>query len=113
MSDLRSAVQESWSKAVLAASSVEEQAHDLIARLGQTFHEGPLSPEGAQHLLADIAGTLREHRREVQTQIEDAVRRGLDRLAMPSRAELKALEDRLDELERRLARAANPETSGG
>jgi polyhydroxyalkanoate synthesis regulator phasin len=113
MSDLLSAVQESWSKAVLAASSVEEQAEELIARLGQAFQEGPLSPEGAQRLLADVAAKLREHRREVQTQIEDAVRRGLDRLATPPRAELKALEDRLDELERRLGRAANQETSGG
>jgi polyhydroxyalkanoate synthesis regulator phasin len=113
MSDLRAAVQESWSKAVLAASSVEEQAEELIARLGQAFQEGPLSPEGAQRLLADVAAKLREHRREVQTQIEDAVRRGLERLATPSRAELKALEDRLDALERRLARAANQETSGG
>ena len=47
MSDLRSAVQESWSRAVLAASSVEEQAEELIARLGQAFQESPLSPEGA------------------------------------------------------------------
>jgi polyhydroxyalkanoate synthesis regulator phasin len=113
MSDLRSAVQESWSRAVLAASSVEEQAEDLIARLGQAFQESPLSPEGAQRLLADVAVKLREHRREVQTQIEDAVRRGVDRLATPSRAELKALEDRLDQLERRLARTANQETSAG
>ena len=113
MSDLRSAVQESWSRAVLAASSVEEQAQELISWLGQSFHEGPLSPEGAQRLLADIAGKLRDHRQQVQTQIEDAVRRGLDRLAMPSRAEIKALEDRIDQLERRLARAANQETSGG
>jgi polyhydroxyalkanoate synthesis regulator phasin len=72
-----------------------------------------LSPEGAQRLLSDVAAKLREHRLEVQTQIEDAVRRGLDRLATPPRAELKALEDRLDELERRLARAANQEKSGG
>ena len=58
MSDLRAAVQESWSKAVLAASSVEEQAEELIARLGQAFQEGPLSPEGAQRLLADVAAKL-------------------------------------------------------
>jgi polyhydroxyalkanoate synthesis regulator phasin len=113
MSDLRSAVQESWSRAVLAASSVEEQAQELIARLGQSLHEGALSAEGAQRLLADIASKLREHRQQMQTQIEDAVRRGLDRLAMPSRAELTALEDRIDALERRLARTANQETSGG
>ena len=113
MTDLRSAVQESWSRAVLAASSVEEQAEELIGRLGQAFQESPLSPEGAQRFLADVAAKLREHRLEVQMQIEDAVRRGLDRLATPSRAELKALENRLDELEKRLARATSQETTGG
>ena len=112
MSDLRSAVQESWSRAVLAASSVEEQAQELIAKLGQSIHEGALSAEGAQRLLADIASKLREHRQQMQTQIEDAVRRGLDRLAMPSRADLAALEDRIDALERRLTRSANEEKSG-
>jgi polyhydroxyalkanoate synthesis regulator phasin len=113
MSDLRAVVEESWSKAVLAASSVEEQAQELIAKLGQTFQEGPLSPEGAQRFLSDVAGKLRDHRREIQGQIEDAVRRGIERLWLPSRAELKALEDRLDALEGRLARAANKETLGG
>src|SRR3954463_7377538 len=113
MSDLRTAVQESWSRAVLAASSVEEQAQELFARLGQSFPEGALSPESAQRMLSDIASKLRDHRQQMQSQIEDAVRRGLDRLAMPSRAELKALEDRIDELERRLSRAPNQETSGG
>jgi hypothetical protein len=44
MSDLRSLVQESWSKAVLAASSVEEQAQEVVGKLTQSFH-GPLRAE--------------------------------------------------------------------
>src|SRR5205823_4927450 len=80
MGDLRAAVQESWARAVLAASSVEEQAQELAGRITQSFQEGPLSPDNAHKLLAEMAGKLREHRRQVQAQVEDAVRRGVDRL---------------------------------
>jgi polyhydroxyalkanoate synthesis regulator phasin len=73
MSDLRSLVQESWSKAVLAASSVEEQAQELLGKLTQAF------------------------------QVEDVVRRGLDRLS-PTRAELRELTERVKRLEQRVAR---------
>jgi polyhydroxyalkanoate synthesis regulator phasin len=103
MSDLRSLVQESWSKAVLAASSVEEQAQELAGKITQTFQEGPLSAEGAQKLLAEIAGRLHEQRQQLQSQVEDAVRRGLDRLS-PARAELRELAERIDRLEQRVAR---------
>ena len=113
MSDLRSVVQESWSRAVLAASSVEEQAQELIGKLTHAFQEGPLSAEGAQRLVSEVTGKLRDHRRELQSQVEDAVRRGIDRLRLPTRAELKALEERLEGLEARLAKAPNAETSSG
>jgi polyhydroxyalkanoate synthesis regulator phasin len=102
MSDLRSLVQESWSKAVLAASSVEEQAQELVGKITQTFQEGPLSTESAQKLFAEIAGRLREQRQQIQSQVEDAVRRGLDRLS-PARAELRELSERIDQLEQRVA----------
>ena len=42
MGDLRAAVQESWARAVLAASSVEEQAKELAGRITQSFQEGPV-----------------------------------------------------------------------
>src|SRR4051812_3368961 len=102
MSDLRSLVQESWSKAVLAASSVEEQAQELLGKLTQTFQEGPLSAEGAQKLLSEISARLREERQQLQSQVEDAVRRGLERLS-PARAELRVLSERIDRLEQRVA----------
>jgi polyhydroxyalkanoate synthesis regulator phasin len=106
MGDLRAAVQESWARAVLAASSVEEQAQELVGRITQSFQEGPLSPEHAQKLLAELAGKLREHRQQLQEQLEDAVRRGVERLR-PARAQLDALRRRLDDLEAKLARVAS------
>jgi polyhydroxyalkanoate synthesis regulator phasin len=103
MGDLRAAVQESWARAVLAASSVEEQAQELVGRITQSFQEGPLSPEHAQKLLAELAGKLREHRQQLQQHLEDAVRRGAERMR-PARAQLDALRRRLGDLEANLAR---------
>jgi polyhydroxyalkanoate synthesis regulator phasin len=102
MGDLRTAVQESWARAVLAASSAEEHAQELVSRISQSFQGGPLSPESAQKLLVEIAGKLREQRQQLQAQLEDAIRRGIDRLR-PTRAQLDALRRRLDELEQKLA----------
>jgi len=111
MGDLRTAVQETWARAVLAASSVEEHAEELVSRISQSFQGGPLSPESAQRLLAEIAGKLREQRQQVQAHLEDAVRRGIERLR-PSRAQLDALRRRLNDLEQKLAgvesRRGNP-----
>ena len=113
MGDLRTAVQESWARAVLAASSVEEQAQELAGRITQSFQEGPLSPENAQKLLVELAAKLREHRQQFQAQLEDAVRRGVDRLR-PQRAQLDALRRRVEEVEQKLSRLASaPENRNG
>jgi polyhydroxyalkanoate synthesis regulator phasin len=106
MGDLRAAVQESWARAVLAASSVEAQAQELAGRITQSFQEGPLSPEHAQKLVAELAGKLREHRRQLQQHLEDAVRRGVERMR-PARAQLDAIRRRLNHLEAKLARVAS------
>lgn len=103
MGDLRAAVQESWARAVLAATSVEEQAQELAVRISRSFQEGTLSATSAQELLAETVGRLREHRRQLQAQLEDAVRRGVDRLR-PARAQLDALRRRASELEEKLTR---------
>jgi polyhydroxyalkanoate synthesis regulator phasin len=113
MGELRAALQESWARAVLAASSVEEQAQELAGRITQSFQEGPLSPENAQRLLAEVAAKLREHRQQFQVQLEDAVRGGVDRLR-PQRAHLDALRRRVEELEQKLSRlGSSPENRNG
>jgi polyhydroxyalkanoate synthesis regulator phasin len=102
MGDLRTAVQESWARAVLAASSVEQHAQELVNRITQSFPGGSPSPESAQALLAEIAAKLREQRQQLQAQLEDAVRRGIERLR-PTRAQLDGLRRRLQDLEQKLS----------
>jgi polyhydroxyalkanoate synthesis regulator phasin len=104
VADLRDVVQESWSRAVLAASSVEEQAQELVARIGQALQDTPLSPESARSLLSEVTGRLEDHRRQLRAHVEEAVRNGVARLRLPSHSDLKAMGHRLDLLEQRLGR---------
>ena len=113
MADLRAVVQESWSRAVLAASSVEEQAQQLVSRIAQAFQGGVLSPEGLQGLLAEVTGRLKEQHQQLQSQVEDEMRSGIERLRLPSRADLMALSARIEEMERKIDRAAQRETLDG
>lgn|GEM_PF-2401208 len=103
MPELRAVIQESWSRAVLAASSVEEQAQELVTRLGSALSDAPLSPEHAKTLLAEVSQKLHEHRQQLQVQVEQTVRRGLERLRLPAKNELRDLSQRLEQLEARLA----------
>src|SRR3977135_295551 len=103
MGDLRAAVQESWARAVLAASSVEEHAQELAGRITRSFQEGTPSPTSVQKRLPQPDRKPQGHRRQLEAPLEDAVRRGVDRLR-PARAQLDALRRRLGTLEEKLAR---------
>lgn len=66
--------------------------------------EAPLSPEHAKALLGEISTKLSEHRKQLQFQVEQAVRSGLERLRLPTGANIKELGHRLEQLEAKLSR---------
>lgn len=102
MDDLRVVLQESWSKAVVAAGSVEQQAEQLVERLGQRI--GSISPDQAKKLAAEVAEKLAAQRAELKGQLEAAVAKGLDKARVPTRAALRELAEKLTALEQRLAK---------
>lgn len=99
MDELRTAIQESWSKAVLAASSVEEHAQQLVGKLGE---KAVLAPEQAKKLAAELAERLEAHRKTLTGEVEKAVRTAVSHVRLPARGELKKMSDKLDALEARL-----------
>lgn len=107
MQDLRAILHDSWSRAVVAATSVEEHAQELVGRLPS------LTPESAQTLLAQVADRLRNHREQLADQVQGAVQAGLSRLNVSSRADLQALEEKVAALEARLARLDSRERPAG
>ncbi len=98
VADLRTALQETWTKALTAASSAEEQAQALVGRVGSLL-EGATQKE----LLAEVTSRIQTQRQELHGHVQQAVKSALDRLRLPSSAELTVLRTRLGELESRLA----------
>jgi polyhydroxyalkanoate synthesis regulator phasin len=111
LEDLRARLQESWSRALLAASSVEEQAQSLAGRVQHLVEVK--GPEAAKELLAEIAGKLQAQRNELKAQTQAAIQTALDRIKLPSRAEVEALQSKLHELEVRVGKIEQGVLAGG
>jgi polyhydroxyalkanoate synthesis regulator phasin len=100
--DLRTVLQDSWTKALLAASSVEEQAQALVGRVGHLLDPAS-GPEAARQLVAEVTARLKAQRQDFQTHLQHAVKAALDHVRLPNRAELETLQSRLAQLEARLS----------
>lgn len=88
-----------WSQALLAVSTAEEEATQLVNRLGEI---AGWDPAELRARVRELAERLEAHRRELEGKIEDAVEGTAARLRLPRREELSALHARLDELARRI-----------
>ena len=99
MEELRAAIQESWTKAVLAAGSVEEHAQALVGALGQ---KASLAPEHAKKMAAELSERLQLHRKALAGEVERAVKSAVERVRLPARSELKLISEKLAALEARL-----------
>jgi len=111
LEDLRTRLQESWSRALLAASSVEEQAQSLAGRVQHLLEVK--GPESAKELLTEIAAKLQAQREELKAQTQHAIAAALDRIKLPGRAEVEALQARLQELEVRVGKLEQGTSAGG
>ena len=70
---------------------------DLVAR-------GEVSEKDARELVSDWAKRAGEQRTKIQQQVDEAVRRALERLGVSRRADVEKLESRIADLERRVPR---------
>lgn len=113
MDELRAAIQESWTKAVLAAGSVEEHAQALVAGIGSIGHKASLAPEQARKLATEVAERLQAHRKQLAGEVERAVLRAVEQVRLPARNELKSIADKLAALEARLGELERAGKPGG
>ncbi len=70
---------------------------DLVAR-------GEVSEKEARELVSGWAKRASEQRTKIQQQVDEAVRRALERMGVSQRADVEKLEARIAELERRVPR---------
>ena len=81
----------------LTEEKVRAVFDDLVAR-------GEVSEKEARELVSGWAKRAGEQRTKIQQQVDDAVRRALERMGVSQRAEVEKLESRVADLERRVPR---------
>jgi len=96
---LSDAVERMWAQALVAVSSVEEEAAQLVHKL-QTV--AGWSQDEVRRQVAEMSERLASQRQALEKGIEEGVRRAVGRLRVPRREQIQALQARLDRVADRL-----------
>jgi polyhydroxyalkanoate synthesis regulator phasin len=88
-----------WSQALLAVSNVEEEAVRAAQRVAEV---AGWSQEEVKRQTRLLTERLDGHRRDLERNVEDGVRRALSHLKVPRRDELQDFEARLVRLAERI-----------
>ena len=96
---LSDAVERMWAQALVAVSSVEEEAAQLVQRLQAV---AGWSQEEVRRQVTEMSERLTSQRQMLEKGIEEGVRRAVSRLRVPRRDQIQALQARLDRVAARL-----------
>lgn len=88
-----------WGQALLAVSSVEEEAQKVAQRLAET---AGWSQEEVRRQVRELTVRLAGQRRDLERNVEEGVKRAVSRLKVPRREELQAFEERLNRISQRI-----------
>jgi len=89
-------LREAWLGALGALSSAEGELH----RLGDRLREAAF---GDESLAADVLARIRQSRAQLEQRVDDGVRAALARAIAPVRAEIAAVNERMERLQKRIA----------
>jgi len=92
-------LREAWMKTVGNFATDEGETQTLLQRL---VGFGTLSAEEAKKVLADARHKIEENRKELDTRVDESIRRAVSRVVDPSAKDLRKLEDRVNGLEAKL-----------
>jgi|SRR5450755_2492900 polyhydroxyalkanoate synthesis regulator phasin len=96
---LSDVVERMWAQALVAVSSVEEEAAQLVQRLQAA---AGWSQDEVRRQVTEVSERLASQRNALEKNIEEGVRRAVSRLKVPRREQIQALQARLDRLSARL-----------
>ncbi len=88
-----------WSQALLAVSTAEEEAGRTVQRLAAT---AGWSQEEMKRYARELTERLTGHRKDLERNVEDGVRRALSHLKLPRREEMQEVEARLGRIAERI-----------
>ncbi len=89
------ALESFWSEALGRVSQAEDEANKLVQRLSQ-------AAGWSQDEIKRLSERLVAQRKQVETNVEETVKKSLQRVRVPSREELEKLSARLDAVARRI-----------
>jgi polyhydroxyalkanoate synthesis regulator phasin len=101
---LSDVVERMWAQALVAVSSVEEEAAQLVQRLQAA---AGWSQEEMRRQASEVSERLASQRLVLEKGLEEGVRRAVSRLRVPRREQIQALQDRLDRVAARLDRLSH------
>ena len=96
---LSDVVERMWAQAIVAVSSVEEEAAQVVQRLQAA---AGWSQDEVRRQVTEVSERLSAQRVALEKNIEEGVRRAVSRLRVPRREQIQALQTRLDRLAARL-----------
>ena len=88
-----------WSQALLAVSTAEEEATRTVQRIAAT---AGWSQDEMKRQAREFTERLTGHRKDLERNVEDGVRRALAQFKLPRREELQDFEARLGRLAERI-----------
>lgn len=88
-----------WSQALTAVSNVEDEAQKVAQRIGEV---AGWSQEEAKKHLREFTERLAQQRKDLERNVDEAVKRTVSKLKIPKREELTQLEARLDRIAERV-----------
>ncbi len=100
----RKTVFDAIKKSLLAGLGAAVVTKQMVQQAAHTFvDQGKISTEEAERLAEDLIRSGEHQWNDLQSRINESVRKGLDNLDINSRRELEELKDRLNALERRIS----------
>ena len=96
---LSDVVERMWAQALVAVSSVEEEAAQVVQRLQAV---AGWSQDEMRRQVAEVSERLTSQRQALEKGIEEGVRRAVAKLRVPRRDQIQALQGRPDRLAARL-----------
>jgi polyhydroxyalkanoate synthesis regulator phasin len=95
MANIQEMFKEAWSHALAGVNAAEQEAEKVFNRVADV---AGFSPEDVRRHAREFADRLQAQRKELEKAIDDGVKKAANRLQVPTKGDLAAIEQRLTAL---------------
>lgn len=103
-------LRETWAAAFSAlTTTIEGETRKVVDKLS---HLGNLSQEETSRLVGDLKAIVKKNREELELRVEDAVKKAVERLKIPTQEEVESMRERVEVLSRRVEQLSREQEEG-